>query len=66
VPAVRGETDSEARRLLTEAGFTKIEVIVSDVPDPRVDPDTAQGTDPPGGSMQPLDETVTIIMNRPA
>jgi serine/threonine-protein kinase len=63
VPSVRGETEEEARRLLTEAGFTNIEVVDSDENDPVVDPGLAQGTDPAG--TQPLDTLITILINPP-
>jgi len=62
---VRGLRQAEAENTLRNAGFTNIDVLVSDVPDEGVGPNQAIGTNPEANSKAPKDAQITLLMNPP-
>jgi beta-lactam-binding protein with PASTA domain/tRNA A-37 threonylcarbamoyl transferase component Bud32 len=65
IPSVRGLRQAEAENTLRNAGFTNIDVLVSDVPDEGVGPNQAIGTNPEANSKAPKDARITLLMNPP-
>ena len=65
IPSVRGLRQAEAENTLRNAGFTNIDVVVSDVPDEGVGPNQAIGTNPEANSKAPKDAQITLLMNPP-
>ena len=65
IPSVRGLRQAEAENTLRNAGFTNIDVVVSDVPDEGVGPNQAIGTNPEANSKAPKDARITLLMNPP-
>ncbi|TFV92588.1 Stk1 family PASTA domain-containing Ser/Thr kinase [Blastococcus sp. CT_GayMR20] len=63
VPNVRGQSEAGAQALLAQAGFTNVDFVESDEVDPTVGPGQVQATDPAGGSTQPFDTEITVILN---
>jgi eukaryotic-like serine/threonine-protein kinase len=67
VPNLRGLTPQEAQTELRRVRFTgPIDTTDADDNDPLVGVGQVVGTEPPSGSMQPLDSGITLILNPPA
>jgi serine/threonine-protein kinase len=63
VPNVRGQSSTAAEANLRAAGFTSIQFVDSDQPDPGVGPGQVIGTEPGAGTQQDPDTQITVLLN---
>jgi serine/threonine-protein kinase len=63
VPDVRGQSSAAAEANLRAAGFTSIQFVDSDEPDPGVDAGQVIGTEPAAGSEQDPGTQITVLLN---
>jgi eukaryotic-like serine/threonine-protein kinase len=63
VPNVRGQSSTAADANLRAAGFTSIQFVDSDEPDPGVGPGQVIGTEPAAGSQQDPGTQITVLLN---
>ncbi|WP_346620843.1 Stk1 family PASTA domain-containing Ser/Thr kinase [Blastococcus montanus] len=63
VPNVRGQSPAAAEANLRSAGFSSVQFVDSDVPDPGVGPNQVIGTEPQAGTAQSPDTQITVLLN---
>jgi len=64
-PSIVGKTETEARQILTQAGFTTITSLQTEAPHDE-DPGTVVGSDPQPGTQAGKDDQITLLVVGPA